>query len=559
MAVTREDVVTHLHDTLAAAVGWQVGTRGERHEGGLRCPVARTTMQWPEFLLLPLATAHAELGFGEEPAGRLARGLVRFLARVQRPDGSFDAGFCGDLYQPCNAAFALRPLADALDRWPRTFPAAERDVLRHVLARAADACVRGGMSTVNHRWVAAAGLAHAARALQQPQLLESGLAWTRTGIDVDEDGAFSEGSPNYALVSADCLLDLEALGGRRDLGDLARRSLGYLRAMALPDGGFATVGSARYDTEGSSDSYARAASVLARLGAGDLAQAALGMLFASRAAPGLLAPHVFPPAGRDVKGKLYPSVVSAISAENLLRWLRAGAVGAAPEPPPAQDARTLLRGSGLLRYDAGRFSLVAGRGPNLLELHAGDAVIEGARLLVHAFGWNALFTEHQELRDDGHVLTLTSAPGTRDIRLPQFLLAAPGERRPGRPVPAARGRLALRFGPGPRARLEITLDGPEGANALLELAARPDQQIFSGDGVPLPSPHAAPPAGRTVVRGAGRELLVLDHVGGSGHALQVSPYGYGMGDVPWSPSFHALPLRFGLELPARLTLDLALG
>jgi hypothetical protein len=61
------------------------------------------------------------------------------------------------------------------------------------------------------------------------------------------------------------------------------------------------------------------------------------------------------------------------------------------------------------------------------------------------------------------------------------------------------------------------------------------------------------------VRGAGRDLLVLDHEGGSGHALQVFPYGYGAGDVPWSPSFHALPLRFGLELPARLTLDLGLG
>ncbi len=561
MGVTRADVTTHLCDTLRAAARWQGQARnlGERHTGGLACPVSRTTMQWTEFFLLPVAVAHAEIGFGAAEAACLAHGLVSFLARVQRPDGSFDAGFCGDLFQPCNTAFALRPLSDALRHWPATFPADARALLREVLARAAGACVNGGMTTANHRWVAAGGLAHAARALEVPSLLDSAVAWTSTGIDIDADGAFSEGSPNYAMVSCDFLLDLEELAGRRDLGDLARRSLAYFENLALPGGGFVTVASARYDTEGSTDTYARAASVLGRLGAGDLAQDALGKLFSARAAPGVFAPHVFPPAGENAKGKLYPSVTSAIAAENLLRWLRAGAVGAADAAPETTGRLATLPASGVLRYTAGDFVLAAGRGPNHFELHAGGASIEAARLLVHAFGWNAFFVEAQELTSDGHCLSLTPAPGVKEIRLPQFLITSPGERRPGSPVPVTRAQLHLRCGPGAAARIEVTFDGPPGVNALLELAARPDQRLFTGDGAPLEAPYVAPPAGRTVVRGAGRDLLVLDHTGGSGHALQVAPYGYGAGDATWSPSFHPRVIRFGIESPGTFVLELRRG
>ena len=555
MDVTRDDVKRHLAETLRAAARWQASARslGGRHAGGLADPVSRTTMQWTEFFRLHVATAHAEIDAPAAEAACLADGLVAFLARVQRPDGSFDAGFCGDLYQPCNAAFALRPLSDALVRWQEVFPAATKETLRSVLARAARACVTGGQNTPNHRWVAAGGLAHASRALGDPSLLEAALGWTACGIDVDEDGAYSEGSPNYALVSADMLLDLEEIGGRADLGDVARRSLGYLRTVSMPGGGFATVASTRYDTEGSTDSYARAASVFGRLGASDLAAAALGKLFASRAAPGVFAPHVFPPAGAHAKGKLYPSVVTAIASESLLRWLRTGAAGAAPEAPEAPQAVSRLRASGVFRYTAGRFAVAFGRGPNLLEVHAGSAVVEATRILVHAFGWNGLYVASEDVTADGVELALTSAPGSAEIRLPQYLLAAPGERRAGSPIPVTRARLRLRCGPGPRARLEIELEGPAGANALLEIGARPDQRLFSEDGAPLEAPVAAAAAGRTVLRGPGADLLVVAHEGGSGHALQVGPYGYGAGDVPWSPSYHPTPLRIGFEVPGRLT------
>jgi hypothetical protein len=210
----------------------------------------------------------------------------------------------------------------------------------------------------------------------------------------------------------------------------------------------------------------------------------------------------------------------------------------------------------VLRYAARDFAVAAGKGPNLFEVHAGGASLEGARLLVHALGWNAFFVEAQELTPVGHVLSLTPAPGTKEIRLPQFLLASPGERRPGNPVPVTRANFRLQCGPGPAARIEITFDGPPGVNAMLELAARPDQRLFSGDGAPLEAPYAAPPMGRTVVRGAGRDLLVLDHTGGSGHALQIAPYGYGAGDATWSPSFHPRVIRFGIESPGTFVLEI---
>jgi hypothetical protein len=551
IAVSPEMVASHLDAFAGVLQRWQLGPEAGRHAGGLACPVARIPLQWTEFFGLPIVLDAVRRG-GLEGGRALALGLVDFLRRVQRPDGSFDAGFCGDLWQPCNAAFALRPLATALGDWPTEFGDEHRNRLSRVLERAAEACVDGGMNTANHRWVAAGGLAHAARALEAPRFAEAAHQWTSGEIDIDADGAYSEKSPKYALVSNDAFLDLEELLGRRDLGDLARRSLDYLRAVMLPDGEFAAVGSARYDTDGSSDGAARAALVFERLGERELAARCLARLWCSRSAPGLLVPCDVPPLGEGPKAKLYPSTTSAIAAENLLRWLRLR--GPAPRTSNQADGGELvsLPASGLLRYRWGDFALVAGRGPNLFEVHHGGAVIEGARLLAHVTGWNGLLAVDQRLGSDGMELELNTAPGSPVVRLPQFHRVAPGERRPGNPVPATRARLALRCGPGPALRIEIELDGPEGANAVLEIGARPDQAIFTGDGVRVATPWAAPARGRWVVGGAGPERIVVDHRGGSGHALQVERYGYGSGDDLWSPSFRPAVVRIGAELPAAL-------
>jgi len=552
MPVTRAMVETHLGEFLAVARRWQRGAERGEASGGLPCPVARIPLQWTEFFALPVAVDAAARRADPEDAA-LALGLVDFLARVQRPDGTFDSGFCGDLCQPCNAAFALRPLATALRDWPGGLDGARREALAGVLRRAAGACADGGMTTANHRWVAAGGLAHAAEALSDDALGRAADDWTRGTIDVDADGAYSEGSPKYAVVSNDFFLDLEALRGRRDLGELARRSLGYLRAVQLPDGEFAVVGSSRYDTEGSTDGLARAACVFDRLGDRESAARALDRLWEARSAPGLVVPCGIPPLGGVVKAKLYPSVVSALTAEHLLRWLRLEVPDASAGPPP-RDAWTPLRASGLALYRSGELALALGRGANLLELQCGGAALEGARVLGHATGWNQLHAVSQDISEDGVRMALHAAPGSDVVRLPQFHRDAPEERRPGNAVPAIRGALELRAGPGSQVALELRIDGPPGANALLELAARPDQAVFDADGVRVRAPFAAPASGRITLGGPGPQRLVLEHEGGSGHALQVAPYGYGAGDAPWSPSFAPACVRIGLAVPARLRL-----
>ncbi len=557
MSVTREMVEGHVLAFAATARRWQRAAPAE-HAGAIPCPVARIPLQWPELFTVPVAVEACRLRGGEEDAA-LATGLVDFLDRIQRPDGTFDAGFCGDLAAPCNAAFGLRPLATALADWPDGLDGARRERLAGVLRRAAGACVDGGMNTANHRWVAAGGLAHAARVLGEPAFARAADDWTRATIDIDADGAYSEGSPKYAVVSNDFFLDLEELQGRRDLGDLARRSLGYLRATLMPDGDFASVGSARYDTDGSTDGYARAATVFARLGDVSRARRCLAKLWRSRTAPGLMAAVVTPPLGESGKAKLYPSTVSALCAEHLLRWLRLGVEDGPEDEPGTSRSEAGLRrleASGLVVYRSGAFAAAAGPGPNLLEVHWGGCALEGARLLGHATGWNRLYTEVRTMEPDGMTLRMSTAPGSEAVRLPQFHRDAPDERRPGHPVPAIRASLRVRFGPGVRVGLEIALEGPERANALLELAARPDQSLFDEDGVPLSAPVALPGTGGTILGGPGERRLAVRHSGGSGHALQVDRYGYGDGDALWSPSFHPRCLRIGASLPARLSVEI---
>jgi hypothetical protein len=285
----------------------------------------------------------------------------------------------------------------------------------------------------------------------------------------------------------------------------------------------------------------------------------LAKLWSARTAPGVLAPVAHPPLGVAPKGKLYPAMVTALAAESLARWREHAPPDAGAEPVAPEATSVALAASGLLVHHAGDFVVAAGRGPNLLEARAGGAVLEAARILVHAVGWNPLFVAAQDLDGGALGLELSSAPGHDHVRLPQFHRARPGERAPGNAVPVTRGRWTVRVGPGATARAELVLDGAPGANALLELGARPDQLLFDGDGRPLAPPVSLAASGTTVLAGAGSGRLVLRHRGGSGHALQVERYGYGDGDALWAPSYAPKAIRIGCTLPARVELELEPG
>jgi hypothetical protein len=180
-----------------------------------------------------------------------AHGWVRHLAARQSPGGTFVGG--DNVLSPPDSAFTVNDVCDALELLAphrATVPAAGAlaEDLDGIVHRATPALLTGGVHTPNHRWEISAALARVHRLLPDPALVERIDAWLAEGPDIDDDGLWSERSPNYAAaVSCPSFLVLAEVLGRPALLDPVRRSLDATLALLLPDDTVETVQSRRQD------------------------------------------------------------------------------------------------------------------------------------------------------------------------------------------------------------------------------------------------------------------------------------------------------------------------
>jgi hypothetical protein len=222
---TDDDPATLQHRELMARALTLVGAWARNRPGGTDRPVDAD-----------LATAH---------------GWVRHLAARQSPGGTFVGG--DNVLSPPDSAFTVNDVCDALELLAphrATVPAAGAlaEDLDGIVHRATPALLTGGVHTPNHRWEISAALARVHRLLPDPALVERIDAWLAEGPDIDDDGLWSERSPNYAAaVSCPSFLVLAEVLGRPALLDPVRRSLDATLALLLPDDTVETVQSRRQD------------------------------------------------------------------------------------------------------------------------------------------------------------------------------------------------------------------------------------------------------------------------------------------------------------------------
>ncbi|MFI7128764.1 hypothetical protein ACIBQ1_23885 [Nonomuraea sp. NPDC050153] len=308
--------------------------------------------------------------------------LAARLRELQGPGGLFTGG--DNVDSPPDSAFSVNDLADALWLLRRDPPGAAghglADLLDDLLAAVAPALARGGVHTPNHRWEISAALARLHRLAPDRALAERVGQWLAEGVDIDDDGLYSERSANYAaFVSNPSLLAIADVFDRPDLVDAVERNLDATLDLLLPDGSVETVLSRRQDQRRPLPlapyllPLRRIALLRAR---GDLAWAAglalsQGIVSPARAATELI---LDPGIGRELPEPVPP---------RRPRQRVFGAAGLLVDHRPATTT-VVFGGSDYPRHRRVRSGLA--NSPTFLRLFAGAAVLGDVRLSRVFFG-----------------------------------------------------------------------------------------------------------------------------------------------------------------------------
>ncbi|MFW5744821.1 MAG: hypothetical protein ACOCVW_03160 [bacterium] len=187
----------------------------------------------------------------------LASDLLRdaqTLLALQNDDGTIDAAM--NIATPPDTGFVMELLGTALialrRAWPDSVPSGDLEEAAEAADRfmraGAQALVAGGVHTPNHRWVVCSALSIAYRLYGEESYVRRIGEWLAEGIDIDEDGQYSERSPGvYSAVASGALLNVALLLDRPELLEPIRRNLETTLLLTQPDGRIDTTASRRQD------------------------------------------------------------------------------------------------------------------------------------------------------------------------------------------------------------------------------------------------------------------------------------------------------------------------
>jgi hypothetical protein len=370
-----------------------------RDEHGI--PSAGGTAGLVATLVSALAAPESRLAGSPELAQRVAL-AARALLGLQHADGTIDLPTT-NFHSPPDTAFVLEPVCASLSvirKEAPTVPAEAVALLQRFARAAGEALVAGGIHTPNHRWVVCAALARLHALFPDPRYLARIDEWLAEGVDIDEDGQFSERSTSVYSPTCDrSLLTVARLLGREALLEPVRRNLEMTLYYLHADGDVATEASRRQDQyrRGSAAGYHLPYRALA-LRDGNGRFAAATRLIEEREGDAL--------AGELIHFLEDPSLRQPLP----------------PDAPLPDDFARHFRGSDLVRIRRGPGSAtVLGGNSCILSFRKGKASLEAVRLASAFFGKGQFVADRFEVEGDRYVLT-------QSLTGPYYQPLLPGDR-----------------------------------------------------------------------------------------------------------------------------------
>ncbi|GAB3391658.1 hypothetical protein GCM10027568_17590 [Humibacter soli] len=365
----------------------------------------RVLMREAKVLLSLVAAGEAT---GSERAGvvEAATARVNALRSLQSDSGLFVGG--NNLQSPPDSAFTIN---DACDTYASlvmmTGESNGQDgesalgallvTLESIIRDATEPLLRGGVHTPNHRWEISAALARIHRSFPDERLVSRVNEWLAEGIDVDQDGWYSERSPNYAAhVSNPSLTAIARILNLPELDAIVLRNLETTLSLIRPDDTVETVQSRRQDQGARFPlapylAFFRAAAL--STGRGDFAAAARRAASPEIADPELLAETLLNPAlieGMPQEDE--PSVDASYFFDTVALAGRRSRV----------TESVVYGGSDYAAHRRVRSGLA--NNPTFCRVFAGEAILDSVRLSRAFFDLGPFRAATMRPTDDGYVL-----------------------------------------------------------------------------------------------------------------------------------------------------------
>ncbi|MBN2852037.1 MAG: hypothetical protein JXQ23_04805 [Clostridia bacterium] len=177
--------------------------------------------------------------------------LTETMKKMQHDDGTFDL-LISNFHSAPDTGFIMHNTVRTY-RVMEHRAVTEKEVflkneIYELIRTSAKGLCEGGFHTPNHRWVEAAGLAMAYNVTKETYLKDMALKYLNEGLDIDENGEWTERSPGiYNAVSDNAVIILAQELNKPELYEAVTKNMDLMFHYLDPNGAVFTQNSVRVD------------------------------------------------------------------------------------------------------------------------------------------------------------------------------------------------------------------------------------------------------------------------------------------------------------------------